>query len=152
MGVFFGVGLRGKVDRLPGVGHVATKFFHIGELPLIPMGSYIVVAEVGRSWSGPRFGWSLRSIVAGYLRGLFLTSGILTVVLAVVGLRGGGPGVAPAGFLWWQLGIGAAQIAVGSASFLLWRQASPAQRDRMLARLGTPPDECRVPRSDEVRP
>ena len=96
MGVFFGVGLRGKVDRVPGVGHVATKFFHVAELPLIPLGSYIVVAEVDRSWSGPRFGWSLRSIVAGYLRGLVLTSGILTVVLAVVGLRGEVPGDAPA--------------------------------------------------------
>jgi hypothetical protein len=37
--IVWGSRLYGKVDAVPGLFHVATRFGHIWYLPLIPMGS-----------------------------------------------------------------------------------------------------------------
>ncbi|QRN93605.1 hypothetical protein JRI60_31070 [Archangium violaceum] len=40
-----GTWLFGKVDVVPELGHVATKFFHINLVPLVPIESYFVVVQ-----------------------------------------------------------------------------------------------------------
>ena len=61
--VIHGSRLYGKVDRVPGLFHVATRFFHIYYIPLIPLGSTVVVAETKEGWKGIKVGLSLKSIL-----------------------------------------------------------------------------------------
>ncbi len=41
----FGMRMFGQTDRVPGVFHVATRFFHICFVPLYPMKSILVLEE-----------------------------------------------------------------------------------------------------------
>ena len=43
----FGHRLFGKIDQVPGVLHVATKFYHVNYLPIYPIKSYIIREEDG---------------------------------------------------------------------------------------------------------
>lgn len=55
MGVItFGTGYAGKVDRVPGLFYVTTKVFQVVNIPLVPLGSFIV-----------REGTEEQSLVAG---------------------------------------------------------------------------------------
>src|SRR5438105_761381 len=64
--------LFGKVDQVPGVCHVATEFFHIAFLPVVPMRSWLVIAgtetdvliyesyeamPIPRNWKSVAFAW-----------------------------------------------------------------------------------------------
>jgi hypothetical protein len=40
---FHGTRLYGEVDRVPGMFHVSTMFFHVYFLPLWPVGGYVIV-------------------------------------------------------------------------------------------------------------
>lgn len=42
MFIIFGSRAFGKVDQVPGVCHVATKFAHVQYIPLIPTGTYAI--------------------------------------------------------------------------------------------------------------
>lgn len=58
----------GKVDEVPGLFHVATRFFHIWFIPLIPLQSYIVLQRTGNSFHGMATSMSGKSVLAGYAR------------------------------------------------------------------------------------
>ena len=64
----FGTHNYGKVDRIPGVGHVCTQFFHINFVPLFPVGSYFILEGVEDGDTGVSVPWSGKSILIGYLR------------------------------------------------------------------------------------
>ena len=70
MGVH-GTKLCGKVGRVPRVGYVATRFFHLNYLPIIPLGSFAVLEGTHRNgrFSGSPVPLNVRSILVGYLRG-----------------------------------------------------------------------------------
>ncbi len=80
----FGNRLFGKVDQVPGLFHVATKFFHVNFVPLFPLGSWVVLhgseksSLTGTSWNGvelERIRWS--SVSMAWLRlGLGIAAGI----------------------------------------------------------------------------
>jgi hypothetical protein len=67
MFIHFGQSLFGKVDQVPGLFHVATKFFHLDFFPLIPTGSYLVVEQshTPREIALP---WKAKSILCAWLR------------------------------------------------------------------------------------
>jgi hypothetical protein len=50
--IVWGTRMMGKVDAVPGVGHVATKFFYLQYVPLIPVETYLVFREVGEQIHG----------------------------------------------------------------------------------------------------
>ena len=52
MVVVYGTKLCGRVDHVPGVFYVATKFAHCWYLPLVPLGSYAVFEESSDEFSG----------------------------------------------------------------------------------------------------
>lgn len=54
--------MMGKVDAVPGVGHVATRFFFLQYLPLIPLETYLVFREVGEEIHGVKIPVSPKSI------------------------------------------------------------------------------------------
>jgi hypothetical protein len=65
MFIVWGQRMYAKVDRVPGVLYVATLFFHLMYLPLIPVGGIVVAARDSRAGSIPM---SWKSILVAYLR------------------------------------------------------------------------------------
>lgn len=63
--VFYGTQFYGKVDKVPMLGHVATSFFYIQFVPLIPLGSYLVLEDGQGSLS---VGFSFKSLLVAWLR------------------------------------------------------------------------------------
>jgi hypothetical protein len=75
MFVHFGNHYYGKVDVVPNVCYVATRFFHVNFIPLVPLGSCIIVAgtEAGNQFKGVKTSLSLKSILVAWLRaGLYI--------------------------------------------------------------------------------
>jgi len=101
--IVFGTRLFGKVDDVPGAFHVATRFFHVSFLPLIPTSSWIVLEDskesgfMSSSWSGvqlPSLSWS--SIGMAWLRVLSIYGTIGLACVALVGKHDGGQIAIPA--------------------------------------------------------
>src|SRR4051794_37245825 len=69
--IITGTHLFGAVDRVPGLGHVATQFAHVNYLPLLPLGTFIVLegSEQGDAFRGKRVRLSWKSVLVGYYRG-----------------------------------------------------------------------------------
>lgn len=88
MVVFFGSRLYGKVDQVPGIFYVATKFFYLQFVPLIPVGSVLVIdgSEHDEGYQGVAIGLSGKSIVFTYLRLIFLLGGVIVGIVGVVEL------------------------------------------------------------------
>jgi hypothetical protein len=63
--IVFGQQMYGKVDTVPGLCYVVTRFFHIWFIPLIPLGSYILIAGTDR---GIPISPSVKSILIAWLR------------------------------------------------------------------------------------
>ncbi|MCE9557203.1 MAG: HEAT repeat domain-containing protein [Planctomycetes bacterium] len=53
---------------MPGRFYVSTKFLHIFFVPLIPLGSWVVINETDRGWEGKQIGVSLLSILMAWFR------------------------------------------------------------------------------------
>src|SRR6476646_7713892 len=70
--VVFGKEFYGMVDRVPGEYHVATLFRHVQYVPLIPLGSYLVLEdERGRDTDRCiPIPWQSKSVTIGYVRGV----------------------------------------------------------------------------------
>jgi len=77
--IIWGVRFAGKVDAVPQVGHVATRFFHLYYVPLIPVGTFLVTDERDDAFSGLPLPLSLKSILVGWLR----TAGFLAFIPAL---------------------------------------------------------------------
>ena len=86
--IIYGHRLYGKVDAVPGVGHVATKFIHIDYVPLVPTESWLVTAQSGKTWRGVKVPLSAKSVFVAWARAISLVVGVATAVLAVVQATG----------------------------------------------------------------
>lgn len=64
----FGTRLYGKVDEVPGMGHVATVFFHINFVPLIPTKTWFVLDQTSEGWNGAPVSMSGKSILVAWMR------------------------------------------------------------------------------------
>ncbi|RMG18516.1 MAG: hypothetical protein D6731_01860 [Planctomycetota bacterium] len=77
MVIVYGTGYYGRVQAIPGVGYVATRFAHIYYVPLLPLQSYLVVRE---SWWAPKegvkIGPSLLSVFVAWLRAAMVIAGL----------------------------------------------------------------------------
>ncbi|MBN8465932.1 hypothetical protein JYJ95_05380 [Corallococcus exiguus] len=82
--VIFGSRLFGKVDEIPGLGYVATKFGHINFVPLIPLEGWLVVAEEGNGWRGQAISMSGKSVLVAWARFLFIVAGLISLVVGFV--------------------------------------------------------------------
>lgn len=74
--------LFGRTDKIPGLLFVGTSFFHIFFIPLIPLGSYIVLYQDDKwmdGFKGIRIGFSPKSILFAWLRAAAVV-GILIVL------------------------------------------------------------------------
>src|SRR5215207_6184396 len=85
--IIFGTRLYGKVDHVPGLFYVATKFFHVQFVPLVPAGSFLIIDD--GSERGVAIGVSGKSILVAWLRAALVVGGIVAVVLGVMALSEG---------------------------------------------------------------
>ena len=88
MVVFYGTRLYGKVDQVPGVFYVATRFVYLQFIPLFPVGSVLIIdgTESDEGYSGAALGLSGKSILFTYLRLILLLGGIIVGIVGVVEL------------------------------------------------------------------
>jgi hypothetical protein len=67
--IYYGTRLFGKVDQIDGTDiHVATKFFHIWFIPLIPLGSTLVLSKTDDGWRGLPHPFSFKSLLVTWGR------------------------------------------------------------------------------------
>jgi hypothetical protein len=79
--IFGGRKLFGRIDRVPGLLHVATMFVHIFFIPLIPLKSYIVLDSTvsGGNFRGIEFGLNPKSMLVAYFRAFFILAALYQV-------------------------------------------------------------------------
>ncbi|MBI4613234.1 MAG: hypothetical protein HY720_06445 [Planctomycetes bacterium] len=94
--------LCGRIDRVPGLLHVATEFYHVNWLPLVPLKSWIVFDGSERSewgghgawnqwsvkWRGVPVAFSLRSVLAAWFRASLVVAGIFLAMFGVIEMLG----------------------------------------------------------------
>lgn len=92
--LIWGSRLYGKVDAVPGVFFVATRFGHLWYLPLLPLSSHLVFDETDDGWRGVEIPMASKSVVVAWGR---LALGVLAVVslVNVFHAMGNGTGLAP---------------------------------------------------------
>ncbi len=76
--IIFGTYECGSVDRIEGVGHVATSFAHVQFIPLVPVQSRFY-KHLGQDETGCKIAMNFRSIVKGYGQAALV---VLTIIAA----------------------------------------------------------------------
>src|SRR3954466_4220447 len=79
--IIFGSRLTGKVDEVPGLFHVATRFGHVYYLPLFPLQSYIVLGRDGRRFRGVPIPLNTKSVLLAWARGLPSLAAVVATVV-----------------------------------------------------------------------
>ena len=91
----WGTRLYGRVDMVPGLFHVETRFGHFNYFPLIPLESYVVISKSGDQFNGVRIPLSFRSVGYTWLRALTLLFGLGGLCVALVRVPSDPQGVIP---------------------------------------------------------
>lgn len=84
MVIISGTRMAGKVDAVPRVGYVSTRFFHLYWVPLIPLQSFLVFSEDGDNVNGVPIRLNLKSVIVGWLRGGSWLAMLVAPFLAVL--------------------------------------------------------------------
>ncbi len=89
MVIIWGSGLYGTVDRVPGLCYVTTRFGHLWYIPLIPLGSYLILDLPGDTGTrGKAIPLSFKSMFFGWLRGACVVGLIVSFIALLVNLLG----------------------------------------------------------------
>lgn len=89
--VFWGQRMYGKVDEIPGLGHVATQFFYLQFIPLIPTGSYFITSETDDGFQGASISLSLKSIFMAWARTAIVFAALISPIFVIASMPGAGP-------------------------------------------------------------
>jgi hypothetical protein len=84
MVVIWGSGLYGKVDEVPELCHVATRFGHLYYIPLLPLGSYAVFEKNGDDFSGAALPLSFKSILVAWLRAGMIVGVVAAAIFSLI--------------------------------------------------------------------
>jgi hypothetical protein len=87
MFVHAGMTMYGKVDQVPGLLHVGTQFFHVNFIPLIPLGSYVVIEGVEVKEDQPPgvpISFNFRSLFFAWLRAGLIAGGVFAAMAAII--------------------------------------------------------------------
>jgi hypothetical protein len=68
--IFFGSRLCGRVDDVPGLFYVKTRFLHLQYIPLVPTRSYVILegSEADGGFHGIPIGLSIKSVLMAWFR------------------------------------------------------------------------------------
>jgi hypothetical protein len=80
----YGSRLFGKVDVVPGMFHVQTKFGHFNYIPLIPMQSYVVLSHSGKTFRGVPVPLSAKSVFMCWGRLIAGAAAIIGGIIALI--------------------------------------------------------------------
>jgi hypothetical protein len=155
--LMLGDSMYGKVDQVPGLFHVATRFFHLQYVPLVPMGTYLIL-ESGQTRNARfRIGLSIKSVLLAWLRAALWIAVIGCPFIGLVALaeqpRPGGrarprdpwPAVAIlAGF----------EVATAAVLWLSYRftHSSPVRALDLAGQVGIPPEAVAAAFVHRLRP
>jgi len=132
--IYVGTRLYGRTHVVANTCHVATCFFHVYRVPLIPLRSWIVTSQTGSSWRGIKTKLSIKSVFLAWLRAalvLMFASACVTGLMELC-LRGAGA----------RLELITACAGAAVASLFLWRAtywfstADPEMTRELLGELG----------------
>ena len=134
--VFFGTRNYGKVDHVPGLFYVSTRFAYLQFIPLIPTETHLIFdgTESGEGFRGVKLGLSGKSIFYTYLRATCFLGGILAVIVGCIEVAQ-------------QPLTGALLIAGGLGAVLLFflsyklSRPSPQRALRLAEEAGIPPED-----------
>lgn len=126
MVIIWGQRMYGRVDRFAG-SHVATRFFHLYYLPLIPLSSWLVFEERGDGdFVGVQVPMQWRSVLSAWLR----VGAIVGLLVSLLHLFGSGPSnLMPYEAVLASMAELALATLVGGYAFL--RLGKLAQRDKV---------------------
>jgi len=126
--IVWGTRLFGGVDKVPGICHVATKFFHIWYVPLVPLASWIVLAgsQTDKGWRGVEIPMSGKSVLAGYLRAATIVAALISVIQAITAHQRDAGSMLPSVLIF----LGAAAM-----NLFMWRGRASLERARELAEI-----------------
>ncbi len=81
----YGTLYYGKVDQVSDVLYVATLFFHIGFIPLIPLKTFVLFDKKSKyqHLGGVRIRINLKSVFVGYMRAIFMVLGIIGILYGI---------------------------------------------------------------------
>ena len=79
----WGSRLYGRVDDMPGGLHVATKFGHLWFIPLIPMGSTLVIEKDRSQYRGVPIPMSFKSILLAWTQAALIVAGIALIIVGL---------------------------------------------------------------------
>lgn len=87
MVVVWGTRLYGKTDAVKGLFYVATSFFYLQFIPLVPLGSYAVVNETAEGgWEGASVGLSLKSLFLAWARIGIIIGALICLAIGFIAL------------------------------------------------------------------
>ena len=81
--IVWGSRFYGKVDAVPGLFYIVTRFGHLWFIPLIPMGTYLILDEEGEE-RGLEISFSFKSMLLGWLRGACVMATLFLFIIAFV--------------------------------------------------------------------
>ena len=84
MVIVWGTLEAGKVDEVPKLFHVETRFGHVYYLPLIPLGSVAVFEKTASGSLQAKIPLSLKSVLVAWLRAASLVAGVVLAILGCV--------------------------------------------------------------------
>jgi hypothetical protein len=84
--IVFGTRPYGKCDVVPELFYVATWFFHVDYLPLIPTGSRLILGHSGNSYQVVKIPFSFKSLFLAWARTAFCMGTIGTGIWAVAAI------------------------------------------------------------------
>jgi hypothetical protein len=73
----------GKVDRVPGCFHVATRFLHVWWIPLVPRESYLILENTDER-RGVRIPLCRKSVIKGYVLGYSMMLAVLGIAVPIM--------------------------------------------------------------------
>jgi hypothetical protein len=134
--IIFGTRLFGKVDEVPGLFHVATKFGHVNFVPLIPLEGWLVFGQEGNGWRGITIPMSMKSVAVAWIRFVLVVGGLLGLLFGFIGMNSMESG----GGLLLTAGVLSLAAFIGSY-FWKWLSRADAERALELATLAGIPEE-----------
>ena len=84
--VIFGENYFGRSDTIPGVAHVATRFFHISYFPILPLQSAIFVNQGSKNELEFQLSVHWKSVLLAYARALLILAFSIAVTIAILEL------------------------------------------------------------------
>src|SRR4051794_31008614 len=84
--LIFGQRLCGKVDEVPGICYVATRFLHLYYVPLIPLSSWVILrgTESASGFKGQQIRLSCKSVLLGWLQAFLVIFGLMNSIRAAI--------------------------------------------------------------------